>query len=603
MPGAMPPGFPGAHPPPPHPGAQMPAPAGTAEANSKPKVMSMAEVEQQIMGAALGQGGPLSPLSPSHRKLAADLLANISSPTAASLGLDMMAAVPSVPSPTGKRRNLDADLRKAGEDQVVEEYETTLGELVPFTKKHKDSIIATNATEPVVNQFLRSARRQRPHPDLMTSSEKELIVRIQLNQMASIGEHGVQNHRGSFMHRRLWESVSPTSAKQKADALVNQLKVSMTTQAEASGSAESGGKFGASTYSSVHHPRPSINIAEDPGSESVSDAAGGEAVSGKADAAQSSSVAGDEIQATAVKEGSDTTQPSSAEPQVRSSPTGKQWQLGIEKAYDELMELEQLCFRRAEHFPLDGERQAKFKADSGRLVERIAKHLLGGGPANSGGKEAVMIRLIDSRKGRNLLQRLIACLAPTPEQLATAPDLLWRLIAGLLQVSTLSGIIAPLGDVSRGKLLAVIASTVDIARSCAAAGEPAAFTAATPVGKRGSDVLERIAQGGIVEQLCTWKSGAFLFRVLTEGCREGRPASEEVVPDAALDALCQALPNLHTIATGETPAASEDEERLKLAQEDLWAMLITMTEQSSTAQKQRIHGLIGAFVGKVNSAA
>lgn len=590
------PGFPGI---PPHPvGRRLPAPIPPAVENTTPKVMSMAEVEQQILDAARGPG-PGPPALSSERNLpATDLVLNSSSPTASKLGTDVMAAAPglplsSVPSPVAaamlaRKGSHPADPRRA--DEVID-YETTLGELVPFTQKHKDLIMADNASEPTANQFLRKARRQRPHADLMTGSEKELIVRIQLNQMASIGEHGVQNHRGSFMHRRLWESVSPTSAKQKADALVNQLKVSMTAQPEEGGSAtesggkpESGGNFGASRYASVHHPRPSIDMAEDAGADGVSDAAGGEAKSGLETREES----GDVAQATP------------SEPQVLK---GWQWQLGIEKSYDELMELEQLCFRRTERQPLDSEGQAKFKADAGRFVERIAKHLLGGTPANSCSKEAVLIRLIDSRKGRNLLQRLIACLAPTPEQPAAAPELLWRLVSGLLQVSTLSGIIDPLGDVSRGKLLAVIARSVDVARSCAAAGVPDAFTPATPVGKRGSDVLEQIARGGIVEQLCTWKSGALLFRVLTEGCREGRPASEEAVPDFALEALCHCLPNLHSISTGETPAASEDAERLALAQEDLWAMLIALTEQSSTRQKQRIHGLIGAFVGKVNSVA
>ncbi|CAE6943733.1 unnamed protein product [Symbiodinium natans] len=62
--------------------------------------------------------------------------------------------------------------------------------IFPFTVKHREAILSDQSSESYVKPFLQTAGRQ--HAGLMTTSDKELIVRIQLNQMAAIGEQSQQ---------------------------------------------------------------------------------------------------------------------------------------------------------------------------------------------------------------------------------------------------------------------------------------------------------------------------------------------------------------------------------------------------------------------------
>lgn len=70
-------------------------------------------------------------------------------------------------------------------DEEVEKPPEVPFWIAPFTEKHREAAL-TDPSNPVLAPFRKEYQRQ--HVGLMTSSDKELIVRIQLSQLASIGE-------------------------------------------------------------------------------------------------------------------------------------------------------------------------------------------------------------------------------------------------------------------------------------------------------------------------------------------------------------------------------------------------------------------------------
>jgi len=527
--------------------------------------------------------------------------------------------------------------------------------IAPFTQARCAAIISTDADASAFGCFIRSVDDLRPHKGLMSVSDKELIVRIQLNQMASVGEQAVQNFRGTFVHRgkELESSLSGTPVR-KAGTLVTRLQGALASllqpqsqeggvqpqpnaaekesekeqarEKEKDKDREEGAdplrsdlKFGASRYSSIHHPRRSICISHDASAE-VS----------QGDATPSAAPEIIEV---------DVVGPPGLPPVPRKTSASRlipesgrsSWrkQLGVERAYEDLMDLEQLLFRISECHPLDAEKQVRLKVEQGRLLERLARHLLGrsqprgadsAGPLESQGSgtlpvidalvaDEILIGLVARRKGRVLLHRVLTCLGQLvasaekdPVGLAPA-ELLSMLLVGLLRAAPLGRLLLPEelaaqgpADGSQRKLLQMFTQSVDAAHSTSLAAE----------------LLSGLVAGGQVESLCAWSSGAALVRQMLEGCGSGSepPDGSEVIPDSLIEALCQALPRLYdrALPSGEAAPpglAPKDgvEEAERLSQDDLWATLISLTEQSSISQKRSIHGLIGSFIQEVNSRA
>ncbi|CAE8695160.1 unnamed protein product, partial [Polarella glacialis] len=442
----------------------------------------------------------------------------------------------------------------------------------------------TDADASAFGCFIRSVDDLRPHKGLMSVSDKELIVRIQLNQMASVGEQAVQNFRGTFVHRgkELESSLSGTPVR-KAGTLVTRLQGALASllqpqsqeggvqpqpnaaekesekeqarEKEKDKDREEGAdplrsdlKFGASRYSSIHHPRRSICISHDASAE-VS----------QGDATPSAAPEIIEV---------DVVGPPGLPPVPRKTSASRlipesgrsSWrkQLGVERAYEDLMDLEQLLFRISECHPLDAEKQVRLKVEQGRLLERLARHLLGrsqprgadsAGPLESQGSgtlpvidalvaDEILIGLVARRKGRVLLHRVLTCLGQLvasaekdPVGLAPA-ELLSMLLVGLLRAAPLGRLLLPEelaaqgpADGSQRKLLQMFTQSVDAAHSTSLAAE----------------LLSGLVAGGQVESLCAWSSGAALVRQMLEGCGSGSepPDGSEVIPDSLIEALCQ----------------------------------------------------------------
>ena len=60
--------------------------------------------------------------------------------------------------------------------------------IAPFTEAHRRAALAEDHSEPQILQAFQKPETSKKHVGLMTASDKELIVRIQLNQLAAIGE-------------------------------------------------------------------------------------------------------------------------------------------------------------------------------------------------------------------------------------------------------------------------------------------------------------------------------------------------------------------------------------------------------------------------------
>lgn len=225
----------------------------------------------------------------------------------------------------------------------------------------------------------------------------------------------------------------------------------------------------------------------------------------------------------------------------------------------------------------------------------------------------MFVGLLSLRKGRMLMHRVLACLAPngsTSDQHATVapPEQIWRLVSGLLRAAPLkqlfhSGEPAWEGEVwddSHHKLLTSLLRSVEA--TCSTTASDQGLTESRI--KRSSAVLTELAAGGQIEALCARSSGCAVLRQLLQACSGSAAGAPEVIPDSLIDALCAALPKLYGKTRSlRSPSSSREtsQEADRLSQEDLWAMLIALTEQSSTRQKRAIHKQIGPFVSEVNA--
>eukprot|EP00931_Biecheleriopsis_adriatica_P064543 TRINITY_DN39306_c0_g1_i1.p1 TRINITY_DN39306_c0_g1~~TRINITY_DN39306_c0_g1_i1.p1 ORF type:complete len:727 (+),score=161.50 TRINITY_DN39306_c0_g1_i1:134-2314(+) len=420
--------------------AQAQRPVAEAAAQP-PKVLSVAEVEKRMLE---GQAEETALHAPSA--LDAD-------------------AVPAIPDSLPKSHGLAEGLlpSKVAEEAAIavleELYEDDPVELptmlAPFTDKHREAILSNDENDPWVKRFTRSHRRQRPHAGLMNASDKELIVRIQLNQMAAVGGQALHNYRGTFMHRRRNDTEDP-SAK-KADVLVTRLQETIedTDSTDQLDAKEDGkAKFGAGRK---NHPRTSIDV------------------SGSGDAGDGEFSSQEVPSAPTTPDGAASGSRSPTQAEKR---TNWRWQLSIEKAYEDLMDLEHLTFKILKCTPAEAEKLAKLKEDRSVALERLEGLLLATPGSSS---ESILYRLIGSHKGRSLVQRVMACLstmattefADSPVA-ASTPSLLWHLLAYLLQAKPLSRLlqdqeppsaVVSCCDENRTKLLWTMTRSVEAGRN------------------------------------------------------------------------------------------------------------------------------------------
>jgi len=121
----------------------------------------------------------------------------------------------------------------------------TLKWISPFTDKHREIVLADGNpafSKRMVEPFFQSeGQGLRQHVGLMTSSDKELIVRIQLGQLASIGEMEPRPHA---------EDVKPDE----------HLHLVHDHEAHETGKEEAMDRSFGAFRASVHHSRASVDV-------------------------------------------------------------------------------------------------------------------------------------------------------------------------------------------------------------------------------------------------------------------------------------------------------------------------------------------------------
>ena len=155
-------------------------------------VMSVTQLEAQM----LAEQQPPSP--PPRQKLSLNPQIPMAQPSRSQRPIPPVIG-PTAPMPPGlagppppppPARPLHAEeVYEKKEIEVLEEPELPEApcRIVPFTERHRQAALK-DESNPMLEHFRKSQADQRQHVGLMTSSDKELIVRIQLGQLAAIGE-------------------------------------------------------------------------------------------------------------------------------------------------------------------------------------------------------------------------------------------------------------------------------------------------------------------------------------------------------------------------------------------------------------------------------
>ncbi|CAE7031204.1 unnamed protein product [Symbiodinium sp. CCMP2456] len=206
-------------------GVHPPAAHATPPRPAQPKVMSVTELEAQMMSAESQRQGQVRSQHHRERPVGPQAMSLSTTPPVPGLGttpqMPLMysrlrpqlapesreepsrpqppVAVPAAPPPVPEE--LEPLHEEPVEDPALPP-DPAPSRIFPFTRQHRDAIVAGHAEEADVQPFLQPAGRQ--HIGLMTTSDKELIVRIQLNQMAAIGE---QTGHKLYQHRKPPEPV------------------------------------------------------------------------------------------------------------------------------------------------------------------------------------------------------------------------------------------------------------------------------------------------------------------------------------------------------------------------------------------------------------
>jgi len=557
--------------------------------------------------------------------------------------------------------------------------------IAPFTKNHRALIVRQQASL-ATQRFMRHVGQLPSHPGLMNNSDKELIARIQLGQLAATASssQSVQNYRASYMPRvgvlgnqHENNPTIPSSSiggvgsgpptSRETSTLVARLQETILFAGPPPGG-------GAAAEDSVSVAATSALPALSPGVTSLSSPVGSE----EAAEIPPSSGSGGGGSCAAVPDAS-IAPATGAAAERPSLAMGAYWQtqFELESAYNKLLDLEQLsCVLAGGGDKLNEKQRDGLLAERAALLDQVGRQLFDGiGVGFEGGDETakgvdcmLVVRSLDYRKGRLLLSRLLVCIAPSePSKLAIAPggaadpaalSLLWELVRALLRAPSALLRLATSGRSSDSgswwKLLCRLAQSLRVAcmEGGGQAGQCAGAIAALLAGHEGT-----------LSSVCALKQVVVLLRLLLDGCRSGREvegaaAAVEDVLSTLIEEICSSLPALYEVATWRrrttaaaatavasvggaeggpaatvaAPAAEEApspaqappatptsdaprppsmvpaEQRIALPEvgeplkeEDLWAMLISMTEQANEKQKRRIHTLVGPFVSDLSS--
>lgn len=184
------------------------APPPAPPTPARQTIMSVTELEAQMMAdqvprppsplASLGLGPPGPPPPMAHKMSRGP---GITSTRPPGLTPRPPGPPPGPPGPPGPPREaapipsfLDSLLVEPDEPAAMPlspgAYPETRKWISPFTDKHREAVLdgTGSLSKQILEPFLQSESSGRQHVGLMTASDKELIVRIQLGQLASIGE-------------------------------------------------------------------------------------------------------------------------------------------------------------------------------------------------------------------------------------------------------------------------------------------------------------------------------------------------------------------------------------------------------------------------------
>lgn len=445
-----------------------------------PKVMSVEEVEAQMHLAASSSSNQCSlpqeyreTEHPNYNKVLppCERIPATSAPSILTSSADEVSS-----KEEGAQAAVQATLQDIAQAAVLSDNGGVQQNIIsPFTDAHR-TLLMKETRSSALEPFLQIATQLRSHPSFMTSSDKDLIVRIQLSQMAAIGgQSAVQNYRGTFVHRTQ-KSKEHAEVQQDgachASVLVTQLKETISSatsdhhgsvaapkeqdpiaaeiepaegdrnnfQANPPGFDAGRGeksepenlagdevenptdclqsglrmtvKFGSPLYASIHHPRRSICIL--------------------------SAVAGDGRASSDKHDVEENDSPSPTNPSGDSglplASTSMYWrtQRMVEQAYEELLELELLTYRLSDCHPLDAGKCERLSSERSSVLDRLSQQIfrsygddghspqgVGVGGIGEGGsctseytETPLLSHLIRHRKGQVLLHRLFTCLLP-----------------------------------------------------------------------------------------------------------------------------------------------------------------------------------------------
>lgn len=550
----------------------------------------------------------------------------------------------------------------------------------PFTKAHKAALLAATLaarsvdpecsiphalSKSVVAHFLPQLSHRHEHPKLMSTGDKELIFRIQLSQMAAMGQHAAQNYGSTFLRRaqrvddtkkdgegraalaaRLHETIygkgSPSNAARdsiaasssssfvrkddelshvsertcKPGTTVTSTGVGSNSQdhtleeafhrnapnqvsaIKASGVAvgtvdapgdeflQSGlrtdAKFGKHQYASVHHPRKGIALDSAPGEGEYAWHASEAAISG---------------------------------------PAVWREHLALERAYETLLELEQVTYRLSECHHADEERRARLDKERRVVLEHALGHFFGtGSNLDRHGSQVTPERIVAKRKGRVLLQRLLLCVLPAEaeqgsiarHEVDTAPApavaFVWRLVAAVLRAPDVGCLLVPpdsADDDSWHRLRWALARTAGVARL--RSSEDSLCSEELRHFLRDPSSRDKLVA------MSSSRSGLALLRYLVErfggSNTSGEPLHHESLPELLVNGVCGLLSrSLRTApaATGRpAPCPGNAGRGAKFdetpCQEDLWAALVAIAERASPEQRRRIRELVGPAMDTVGA--
>jgi len=597
--------------------------------SAAPRMLSLAEVERQLLEAASVGTKPSQPQTPTSPGLR-DALRDF--PLAPPVPVDHASGqLFSTPLAVSAAAAIETSAPPASPCPRM---------VAPFTKGHRSSIADGNLTVKTLRSFLNLSGEGRPqeqHRKLMSEGDKELIVRIQLTQMAAMGNLPMLGPP--------IQSVAVDAALAGADVISNQF-VSFVGAAGASASDDGCEHASASEVNACPKETASLvqlrEMLHSCGSEST----------------------GEDLVFTEVfQEVGRQVLHGGCMDAKADDPGYWREQLVVERAMEAILELEQISARMSKidgriagqdmekmlltrrrealvalsrelflqdvsiaHAPTstadgsDGD-GAEATAAGFVIVGAVVKKPCSdnssvGGEAMSDGH--IVTCVLARRKGRILLHRLFSSLVPllgkTPgqecsddEQKSMAAALLWRLVAALARApGALLRLVRP-----RGETVTTESDSIGDARSWRLLGsslEVCVRVACSP-GLREYSVGASSALMAIVESytgsdlltLCALKPCAKMMRFLVEGFTGHQETLELLV-----EAVCRSFPLLCDAAKTrrwlppDARAESNDLRSLEevdvLSQDDLWSLLIALMDRGSSRQQMLIHKSVSPYM-------